>query len=110
MAYIVSRQNGFYDDQPRIEIATGRDEISPGMLVARYDEEGEYDSPREAVEAAIKLQETLTGMVDEQDWPITISGMASLGLYPTPDDDWNVEELMKWAEKREAMELDDDNL
>lgn len=95
MGYHVTRQNGYYDEKPRIEIATGKDEISPGMLVAQTELEDEYDTAQEAVEAAIELSKRLPVPP-----PITISSAASIGLYPTSDDGCTTEELYQWAHAR----------
>lgn len=103
--FIVSRQNGFYDTELRIEIATGRDEISPGMLVPNYDEEGEYDTATEAVHAAMALRDN--HYPDETKPEITVSSAASIGLYPTSDDGWFDDKLHEWAEKRDLRDSEE---
>ena len=55
MPYYVNRVNDYYSGRS-VEITVDRDEGSPGRLANPYDGEGEYDSPVEAVEAAIKVR------------------------------------------------------
>lgn len=97
MNYCVSIQNGYYDEgQPRVEIATSLDEMSPGALSGTIDE---FDMAREAVEDA--LEKSCPGAPDTDPLPITISTAASIGLYPSPEDGRNREYLLAWAERRD---------
>ena len=103
MKYLVNRQNGFYDDLPRVEIALGVDEASPGMLVPEFDQEGEYDDALEAVEAAIALADAAP-RGNGSAWDITISAAASIGMYPTHADGRSDRELRDWADRRRQID------
>jgi hypothetical protein len=103
MEYHVTRQNGFYDEEPRVEIALGLDNISPGMLVGKYETEGYYDGASDAVEAALQLaRDWHRDELHREDgrFAVTISSAASLGAYPTADDGDSDEELHAWAARR----------
>lgn len=102
-AFHVTRQNGFYDHAPRVEIATGPDEVSPGCLVASFDQEDEYSDPRDAVEAALELA-VLAADDPSEPWPVTLSALASIGHYPTADDEQDADDLRAWAERRAAAD------
>lgn len=104
MEYVVSRQAP-WDDEKYIEIACGRDEVSPGMLVPEFTLEGTYDTRNEAVQAAIELQETITSVIDE--WPIKISAAASIGLYGQYSDELNVDELREWVNREVVSDEDE---
>jgi len=57
MKFIVSRQHYFYSGEYIVEIAyPSIDYSGSDMLVSKYPEEGEYDDPREALDAAIAVQ------------------------------------------------------
>ena len=60
MPYFVNCQHYFYSDQYMVEIAyPGIDCAGSDMLATDYPDEGEYDDPREALEAAIKVRDAL---------------------------------------------------
>lgn len=107
MGYFVTRQNGFYDEGPRIEIALGRDEISPGQLVARYPQEGEYDSATDAAQAALSLRAEWGAALGEMP-ALSVSAFASVGYYPTAGGGWDAADLGVWAHRRDEADAERD--
>lgn len=60
MSYYVNCQHQFYSGRYIVEIAyPGIDYAGSDMLATDYPGEGEYDDPREALDAAIKVREAL---------------------------------------------------
>jgi hypothetical protein len=102
MEYYVARQKP-WDGLPYVEIAHGLDELSPGCLVAEYSQEGSYDNRADAAQAAIELSEVW----EPSEGRICISTAASIGMYPSEGDEWNVDELLEWIEREPGSDLDD---
>lgn len=58
--YFVNCQHQYYSGNYLVEIAyPGIDYAGSDMLATRYADEGSYDDPREALEAAIKVRDCL---------------------------------------------------
>lgn len=110
MTFVVTRQTNFYDEgAPSVEIAYGMDNVSPGALSSTTmfpDDFTEAEDPREAVEVAIKLRKAwwphirYTSMGEKRYVPFTISGAASIGLYPTVEDGLTAAQLRRWAKQK----------
>lgn len=103
--YHVSRQKP-WDSDPFIEIAIGRDNISPGCLVANTGWEGDYDNAAAAVDAALGL----AALWADAQGNICISGGSSIGLYPHADDSLTNQQLQEWVAKRAAYDQPDDEI
>lgn len=100
MLYFVSRQSYWGEDPADVvEIAVGgRDYANPDMLVEkyrRYGEGDEFDDPRDAVEAAIKIAEAWSSDAGEVR-PIAYGCTAGFTLPFSPS---GYEEARAWAER-----------
>lgn len=100
MSYMVSRQSNWYDDGAySVEIATQPEFAGPGALARCYHEDfSEYEDPREAAEAAIRLAgrwRTLAvgGLLPFRCFTIAGNSM----VYATVNDAMSAPELREWA-------------
>jgi len=56
--FFVSRQHYYYSGERVVEISyPSIDYVGPDMLMEKYEDEGEYDDPKEALEGAIKVRD-----------------------------------------------------
>lgn len=105
-SYTVTRQSNYYDEGAySVEIAYTLDYAGPGALAQKYLEDfAQYDDPREAAEAAIKLRrqwvESLTSNLAE--WfraneRIRFTLAMNSVCYPTVNDAMSASELRRWA-------------
>lgn len=104
MGWYVSRQSNYYDQGAySVEIASQFDYAGPGMLVAKFADEGcEFDDPREAAEAAVRVSEAWGATIANGDplLPLTI-GITLVGnafVYATVEDSMTAAEAREWAE------------
>lgn len=103
---LVSRQSNYYDGGAySVEIARDLDYAGPGMLAGDWPEEGDYDDPRDAAQAAAQLAERWGEQEGWERWgmpgdpmPITVSMNAM--VYPTVKDGMTPEEARAWAQDR----------
>ncbi|WP_333641766.1 hypothetical protein [Mesotoga prima] len=95
MSYYVNCQHQFYSGRYIVEIAyPGIDYAGSDMLATDYPGEGEYDDPREALDAAIKVREAL-----QADHPDEEIGIAFGHFEMVEGEPQDLEEL-----KKEIME------
>ena len=104
--YFVSRQIVWPEGTPAVEIAPFLDAAGPGMLVAYFQNAGEgreFDDPREAVEAAIRVRDLwwaskASHLKGWEKIEITYAGGGALGI--AGEEIGADDELRAWAEKR----------
>ena len=95
MPYFVNCQHYFYSGQYMVEIAyPGIDYAGSDMLATDYPGEGEYDDPREALDAAIKVRECL-----QADYPDEKIGIAFGHFDMVEGESQDLEELRTEIEK-----------
>lgn len=103
--YFVSRQMVWPDGTPVVEIAGCLDMAGPDMLVENFKSEGEgreFDDPREAVAAAIRIRDLWWAAGKDRslkDWEkIELRLQRSFVIQEV--DELDDEALLAWAEKR----------
>ena len=95
MPYFVNCQHYFYSGQYMVEIAyPGIDYAGSDMLATDYPGEGEYDDPREALNAAIKVKEAL-----QTDYPDEEIGIAFGHFDMVEGEPQDIDELKKDIKK-----------
>lgn len=95
MSYYVNCQHQFYSGRYIVEIAyPGIDYAGSDMLATDYPGEGEYDDPREALLAAIKVRECL-----QADYPDEKIGIAFGHFDMVEGESQDLEELRTEIEK-----------
>lgn len=93
--YFVNCQHQYYSGNYLVEIAyPGIDYAGSDMLATRYSDEGDYDDPREALEAAIKVKECL-----QADYPDEEIGIAFGHFDMVEGEAQDLEELRAEIEK-----------
>lgn len=93
--YFVNCQHQYYSGNYLVEIAyPGIDYAGSDMLATRYADEGSYDDPREALEAAIKVKECL-----QADYPDEEIGIAFGHFDMVEGEAQDLEELRAEIEK-----------
>jgi hypothetical protein len=102
MGYYVSRQHYYYSGENVVEIEPGGlDYSGPDMLTTKYPGEGvEFDDPRDAVEAAIRIRDSWRADAGETvhiSYGQTTGGM---GMEHESDDTDNDEAARDWARRR----------
>lgn len=99
MSYAVTRQSNLYDDGAySVEIAGAWDYIGPGALVEKYpDEFSEWDDPRDAAEAAIRIARAWRA--DSPGGRVVYTLQMNDICYATVADGMNAAELRQWAQQ-----------
>lgn len=100
MPYFVSRQHYYYSDQFVVEVAAGGlDCAGSDMLCEIWDKIGEgkeFQDPREAVKAAIKIRQEWLKKRPEVKLAVGNTG----GLLTEMSDTCDEQEAIAWAEKQ----------
>ncbi|HEY7415550.1 MAG TPA: hypothetical protein VH593_10185 [Ktedonobacteraceae bacterium] len=111
MPYFVSRQHYWDNGDYGVEIVRDLDDASPDMLVAKYPDEGEYDDPRDAVEAAIKIRDAWQADMVKDGGPDYLAPVVGIYGFTTghglvaPEEVPSDKHLRAWAKKEWAANV-----
>jgi hypothetical protein len=100
--FYVTRQSNYYDEGAySVEIARELDYAGPGALVQKYPGEfEEYNDPREAAEAAIRIARAWRADKGLIDVPYELFTLAMNDMvYATVNDAMTSGELREWAQR-----------
>jgi hypothetical protein len=99
--YHITRQHYWYSGDYAVEVSRGRDSCGPDALMPVWEAESWYDSPKEAVEAALHIRDWWLELWNKEstgeECPDIVVTFSNTGLHGFEGEAMTDQELMSWA-------------